>query len=181
MSLQCLISRTRRFLANTYQRSFFAPFRITPSVAVAWRMSASRAVIAALTPFVKAEEEYRRHLTKHNGSGITEEFAKNICNEHFRLTSHLAQLERMPSPPRPVRRLRTATEYLQQAFEQQGIEYHDLTGQEYHEGRLDFENIAVAEIDPSLTKPKIVVCENPVIFLHGKLIQTARGIVARPP
>ncbi|CAK0781955.1 hypothetical protein CCP3SC15_90021 [Gammaproteobacteria bacterium] len=180
MSLQYAASRVRRFLAGAYQYSFPAPFRIVPSVAVAWQMSAAWAAIAVLAPFGKVVEEYQQRLTKNDG-GITEEFAKGLCNEHFRLVSHLAQLERMTDPPRPVRRLRTAAEYLQQTFEQQGVEYRNLTGQDYHEGRLDFENIAPAEVDPSLTTPKIVVCEYPAVFLRGRLIQTARGIVARPP
>ncbi|CAK0777457.1 hypothetical protein CCP3SC1_80028 [Gammaproteobacteria bacterium] len=180
MSLQYVASRLRRFLAGAYQRSFPAPFRITPSAAVTWQVAAPWAAITVLASADSVMEEHRQRLTRHS-DGITEDFVKDLCNEHFRLVSHLTQLERMADPPRQVRRLRTSVEYLQQAFEQKGIEYFDLTGQDYHEGRLDFENISPAEVDPSLTIAKIVVCEHPAVFLRGRLIQTARGIVARPP
>ena len=143
-------------------------------------MSAPWAAIATLVSVGKIIEECQQRLTGSN-DGVSESFAKDLCNEHFRLVSYLTQLERITDPPRPVRRLRTSAEYLQQTLEQKGIEYLDLTGQDYHEGRLDFENIAPAEVDPSLTTARIVVCEYPAVFLRGRLIQTARGIVARPP
>lgn len=180
MYLNNLFSRLRRFKACIYQGLFLKPFRIKPSINVMWHMTNNHALIASLAQFIKAKEQCC-HLEHYKKNCITDEFAKNICNEHFRLTHHLAQLEKIPNPPRSVQRIRSTAEYLKQAFIEQGIEYYDLTGQDYHAGRLDFENIAAAEVDASLNKPKIIVCENPAIFLHGKLIQIARGIVARPP
>jgi len=145
--------------------------------------SYQRIYLIFLAPFINKNQHYinKKPEEHYEKLSINVEFVKNICNEHFRLIYHLTQLEKIPNLPRSVHRLRTTAENLKQIFEQQGIEYYDLTGQDYHEGRLDFENIALAEIDLNLNKPKIVICESPAIFLNGKLIQCARGIVARPP
>ena len=180
MSLQHVIARIRRAVAGAYQRSFPIPFRITPSVAVLWQVPANCAIVVALAPVGKTTDEVHPRTTK-NEESLTEAFASALCNEHFRLVSHITQLERTVDSPRLMRRLRNTAEDLQQIFAQQDIEYCDLTGQDYHEGRLDFENIAPAEVDTSLAKPKIALCEHPAVFLKGRLIQTARGIVARPP
>ncbi len=185
MLLRYTVAYVRRWWVCAYQHRFPGPFRITPSVAVVWQRSSHCAIVAILAGVGKTMEAGQQETSRSDA--IPEAFARNLCNEHFRLASHLAQLDRMDrmdrmvDSPRILRRLQNAALDLQRVFEQYAIEYRDLTGQDYHAGRLDFENIAPAEVDGSLTNPKIVVCEHPAVFLCGKLIQTARGIVARPP
>ncbi len=179
MVLQYATAGLRRLRARVYQQSFPAAFRITPSVAVLWQMSESSAMATMLAVAGPAREESRRRMTRAEGE-IPTAFANNLCNEHFRLVSHLVQLEKTPNAPRLIRRLWSVAEEMQNVFKQQEIEYVNLTGQDYHEGRLDFENIAPAEIDSSLITSRIVVCEHPAVFLRGRLTQSARGIVARP-
>jgi len=165
-----LIAYWRYLWGNIYQHIFPQPFRIIPPVTAKWEQSADDIALDILTAQIASTPTEL----------IPPQFACELCNEHFYLVTHLKKLDGAPAEIRFLRRLHNATENLQQVMANYGIEYRDLTGQDYHEGRLDFTNIAPAEIDTALTTAKIVICEYPAIFLHGKLIQPARGIVARP-
>lgn len=111
---------------------------------------------------------------------VNESLAQGLCNEHFRLMRTLSKLERGDKPPREARRLRATLEEMLQLFDQYGFTYQDISGQDWHPNRMDFEQFAEADIDPTLTRSKIRVCERPAVFLNERLIQTAKGIVARP-
>lgn len=169
MSIKSLAAYWQFLWANLYQRIFPHPFRIIPATAPGQQTADDNAIETLLTNLPQAAP----------AALIPVELARELCNEHFYLISHLKKLENTDNM-RLLRRLRSVADNLQQIMARYGIEYRDLTGQDYHAGRVDFTNFAPAEINPALNTAQIILCEHPAVFLDGKLIQTARGIVARP-
>ena len=69
---------------------------------------------------------------------------------------------------------------LRSALESGGIEYKDLSGQEYDPGRRDFEPLGQAQPSPGIVRPTIMQCESPAVFVQGRIAQKARGVVGVP-
>ncbi len=198
------------FTGWLHQWTFPQPFRIRPVRAGRYLRALAQAVLrateAARAGRQQAEEcraelatecfareraqaelgECRRESTRRDpvGAVLDAKFLVAIGNQHFRLRRNLAQLAQhsqdTDAPP-PVRRIARALGELELVFEEYGVECLDLTGQTYDIGRRDFEQIAAAEVVLGLSRETITLCERPAIVVAGKLIQTARGIVSRPP
>ncbi len=107
-------------------------------------------------------------------------FITSFCNDHYRLHRNVEQLENEGKSSKELRSISRALQNVEELLEQHEIQCLDLTGQEYHVGRTDFNPLGEPEEIKGLHSMKILQCERPAIYLAGKLIQQAKGIVARP-
>jgi hypothetical protein len=108
------------------------------------------------------------------------DFVISLCNDHYRLRRNVGQLENERTSSKELRSISRALKNVDALLEQYEIQCIDLTGQEYHAGRMDFNALGEPEEIKGLDTMKILQCERPAIYLAGKLIQPAKGIVARP-
>ncbi|HEX4961292.1 MAG TPA: hypothetical protein VF173_10675 [Thermoanaerobaculia bacterium] len=153
------------------QRTFPPEFRIDPTGEEDWSASFVAAISEA-TAKAKPLEPPR--------PALDEDFAVALCNQHFRLRRNAEQIVAETGESKELRSIQRALQSLSDVFERYGIECRDLTGQAYDFLRLDFEQIGEPEIVAGLDGAKIWRCERPIVVVDGKLIQKARGIVARP-
>jgi len=112
---------------------------------------------------------------------IDADFAMKLCNGFHSLKRTAARLEKEGGNEREVRNLRRVFERADPLLEAYGIRYVDRTGNTYDDGLKDFEPLGRPEEVEGLTVKKIDLCECPAVYLHGELIQRARGTVAVPP
>jgi hypothetical protein len=104
----------------------------------------------------------------------------SLCNDHYRLRRNVEQLEKEGKSSKELRSISRALKNIETLFDRYEIQCLDLTGQEYHVGRTDFGPLGEPEEKKGINTMKISQCERPAIYLAGKLIQQARGIVERP-
>jgi hypothetical protein len=78
------------------------------------------------------------------------------------------------------RRMGNQLNRVMEVLEKQGVEVRDLTGQEYHAGRLDTHEPPPPEIRADLERPMILRCSEPVVLRRGQLLQKARVMVGMP-
>jgi len=135
-----------------------------------------------LENFVLARENYLSQRVKELASSPAPkpDAIVGLCNDLFRLRRNAEQQAAEGINSKEVRSSARALEHANNMLKDMGIEYIDLTGEVYDDGRTDFDPIAEPEIAPGLDRMKILRCERPVILLNGKLIQKGRGLVVKP-
>lgn len=107
-------------------------------------------------------------------------FIVELCNQYFRLCSHVASLSRERRATGEMKPLQRALERVQKLFEGEAIVCLDLSGQDYDEGRADFERFGEFERRQGLVGRLIVECERPLVMSGGRIWQKAKGTVAIP-
>lgn len=171
------------------QWRFPAEFRIRPtdpqdpSLALAMALAATADAEAAArreSAALAAEVAALHEKAAAAGPSIPSTLAVALSNECFRLRRNADQLPSDERESKEVRSIRKALESITEAMRGQGIEYVDLTGQDYVSGRVDFEQIGAQEPQGGLTREQISRCERPAVLLNGKLLQKARGLVVYP-
>lgn len=111
---------------------------------------------------------------------IPPNLALALANYYFRLSRNAERLGVEGGESKELRSIRRVLEDLTDALREHGVECIDLTGQDYDPGRVDFEQLGVPEVQAGLARDRIGRCERPAVLLNGKLLQKAKGIVARP-
>lgn len=119
------------------------------------------------------------HKGKTKGS-MNVDFVISLCNDHYRVRRNVEQLESEGNSSKELRSISRALGNVGTLLEKHKIQCLDLTGQEYHVGRTDFDPLGEPEEKEGIDTMKILQCERPAIYLDGKLIQQAKGIVVRP-
>ena len=162
----------RRLLAILRQWTYPREFRISVGRASDWHDSPVQVSVGVLPePPPEAEPA---------PPALDPSVAVDLCNYYFRL---LANAKQMEADGRECKELRSMTRQLdrfQETLEDYGVSCTDLTGQVYDDTRVDFEPVGEAEVQAGLDRRRIVRCECPVVMMNGKLLQKARGVVARP-
>ena len=105
--------------------------------------------------------------------------AIELCNGLFRLRRSTSVMESQGIDCKELRNIHRALENVDSLLNKHGIEYQDLTGQIYDDGRTDFDPIATEE-QAGADRKRISLCERPAVWSGKRLIQPARGIVAVP-
>ena len=116
-----------------------------------------------------------------SGTPVDEGMIKGLCNSLFRIEANVAQMQAEGSAAKEVRSITSGVSQFKEALTKAGVKMVNPTGQIYDIGRADFEPLGEAQIQEGLRKPLIKICERPAIFIGGRLIQKARGLVVRPP
>lgn len=111
---------------------------------------------------------------------INRKFLISLCDDHYHMRRNVKLLMKEGNSSRELRSMERSVRKVDELLEDNGVLCLDLTDEFYDPGRNDFEPLCEAEEDPSLTESKILRCECPAIWLKGKLIRPASGIVARP-
>ena len=115
------------------------------------------------------------------GAPVDEAMIKGLCNSLFRIEANVVQMQAEGSAAKEVRSITSGVNQFKEALTKAGVKMVNPTGQIYDVGRADFEPLGEAQIQEGLRKPLIKICERPAIFIGGRLIQKARGLVVRPP
>ncbi len=105
-------------------------------------------------------------------------FAVALCNNLYRLDRSVARAAKQGSDE--ADRLRDHLARLRTDLKEKGIAYEDLTGQQYHSGRADFEPLGTPQPVEGLRWPTIVQCERPAVLRRGEILQSAKGVVGIP-
>jgi hypothetical protein len=111
-------------------------------------------------------------------AGLEKSFVLELCNNFHRLSRSAKPFQETNSAE--AGRMNRNLDQLKKVLHDNGIECVDLTGQAYDPGRADFEPLGEPQATPGLTRKTIIQCERPLVLLHGKLLQPAKGIVGRP-
>ncbi len=126
----------------------------------------------------------RLQLTADGGAARVlldqKKFIVELCNQYFRLCSHVANLSKEKRVTGDMKPLQRALERVQKLFQGEAIVCTDLSGQDYDEGRADFERFGEFEIRQGLVGRVIVECERPLVMSGGRIWQKAKGTVAIP-
>ncbi len=120
-------------------------------------------------------------LTSSNSAALPEDFVLGFCNAYFRLQKNARLMEAKNAPPRELRGITLALQKISGLLEAHEIECRDLGGELYDDGRADFMPLGPPEESPDVQDRRIGICETPAVFLRGKLLQPAKGIVQVPP
>ena len=153
-------------MARVRQRRYAREFRIQTDGDTVIASAFQRAVREALRP--------------RDAGAASPALVIELCNELFRVARGADQLQAQGRDSKELRSIRRALTNIGTALEEQQICWVDPTGQEYDEGRVDFEPIAEAAPVPGLQCRRISLCERPAVLIRGKLVQSARGLVERP-
>lgn len=113
-------------------------------------------------------------------TAVPPEFAVDLCNAYFRILRNAGQMQRDGIDTKELRGIHGALARMDEAFHEIGIDCRDLTGQVYDEGREDFEPLPEVRVEDGLDTVRIAACERPSVYVHGRLVQKARGLVSRP-
>lgn len=173
-------------LARLRQWSYPAELRIHPGPESVW-LEDLAAAAAALgrdggdAVHARADVAPTTAAADPTAAGVDPRFVTDLCNELFRLKRNVDQLQADGSETPEVRKIGRAIGRLEDLLAQAGVDSRDLAGERFDDGRVDFEPLSEAEVDPSLAHATITRCERPRVVLLGKLVQRARGLVARPP
>jgi hypothetical protein len=114
-----------------------------------------------------------------NDARANEDFAKAISNALHRLATASVRMSNALDD-RQQKLLARALGRVNQALSDHGIECLDVTGERFPEGRKDFIAEGEPQRDPTITEPIIATCDQPVVRLHGKVIQRGRGSISIP-
>lgn len=158
------------------QKTFPPEFRIDPVEEEDW----SASFVVAVSEVMALAKKVKPLDPEPSPPALAEDFAVALCNQHFRLHRNAEQIAAETGESKELRSIQRALRSLSEVFERHGIEFRDLTGQAYDFLRLDFEQIGELEVVTGLDGAKIWRCECPVVLVNGRLIQKARGVVARP-
>lgn len=85
----------------------------------------------------------------------------------------------LPDGDEAIRRLKRVMEAVWEAMEANNVKVQEHTGENYDEG-MALEVLDV-QIDPSLTRAKVVETVKPSIFVNGRLVQWGIVIIGKPP
>ena len=129
----------------------------------------------------QAAEEAAKEAATAPGAALPKTLAIELANQCFNLGRNLAQMEGDEALAPRRQRLGRVLDRMNRILEEHGVRWVDLTGQRYEEGRLDFQSLGPPQEVAGVTEPIIRQTECPAVFIQDKLVQTARGIVARPP
>lgn len=154
------------------QLPFPQPFRIP------WQGDGTDFLVGMALPGIREATrppEASYDLPAHLDVGLI----KAIGNQRYRIESGLANLVKTLGETRELRSIRRASDKLTSAFGVK-VEVIDLTGQTYDERRTDFVPLGEPEPSAEVTRKTIWACEQPAIYICGKLVQQAKGIVAIP-
>jgi hypothetical protein len=165
------------------QKTFPLEFRINDPGGEDWVVALASAVSEAMALGPAKSSDARRSEAKRPGelqSAVNEGFAVALCNHHFRLRRNAEQLAADGGDSKELRSIRRALESLSEVFARYGIECRDVTGQTFDFLRLDFDPIGEAEPISGLNEQRIYRSECPAVLINGRLVQKARGIVAKP-
>jgi hypothetical protein len=163
------------------QRIFPVQFRIEVEETGDWVNLLAVVVSEAFTAAKHQKTESGlTKAAKESPPSVDTDFALALCNSHFRLRRNAEQLALEGKDSKELRSITRALKNIDQLFEKYGIESRDLSGQTYHDGRVDFEPIGEPELIPGLDTPKIGRCECPAVLVNGRLIQKARGLATKP-
>jgi hypothetical protein len=117
-------------------------------------------------------------VTKNDMMNV--DFVISLCNDHYRVQRNVEQIEKEGKSSKELRSISRALKNVGALLEKHNIQCLDLSGHEYHVGRTDFDPLGEPEEKQGIDTMKILQCERPAIYLDGKLIQPAKGIVAKP-
>jgi hypothetical protein len=184
--LESLVARLRQWRVPS-------EFRVDTADAAGWVESLTRALVAVspptseLAPPAAPPELQQAPVpdvpTGRGGGeamdGLDNKFVISLCNDYHRLRRSIRRtLESTPAAH--TKFVDRAIEDLEYCLKERGIECRDLTGELYHHGRKDFDPIAPATPVAGLEHSRISACELPLVRVHGRMIQLARGLIERP-
>ncbi len=156
------------------QRAYPAPFRIYAPKSSEWQ----QALVRSLSHLTAPPQE------PPGPSGppraIPDMLAVALCNNHFWIGCQIGQMEKEGIDSAETRNVKRCLDALKSALEKNDILSIDLTTQGYHAGRLDFEAFGKPEVRPGLAYSIITMCESPVVMSGRRLLQKARGTIAKP-
>lgn len=112
------------------------------------------------------------------GAGLDKDFIVTLCNNLFRLDRSVQRAAKQGSEE--AERLQDHLARLRRNLQEKGVTYEDLSGQQYHSGRADFEPLGSPMASPGLNWPTILKCERPVVLRNGEVLQCAKGVVGTP-
>jgi|GEM_PF-1329772 len=183
----------QRIWAALRQWTFPPPFRISPRglegpggifAALLSVLSAERAEThQQLDAVAKKVNEILQSLNQEpqcSANSLSPSFAKALCNHCHRLDLNIEQMNTENLNHKELKSNARALDRIREALKTHHIEYRNLSGQIYADTRGDFEPLGPAQPQPGLDRKTIIRCDRPVVFLDGKLIQRASGIVGRP-
>lgn len=167
--------------AKLRQWAYPPEFRIQ----IDWESQWAERLGAALSQALSLAKSQAAKIAELNTSGqslnlVNPDFVISLCNDHFRLRRNAQQMQKEGHDSKELRSIGRALENVDHLLEKNNIQCLDLTGEPYDDGRNDFDPLGEAEKIPGLNEKTILRCERPAIWLQGKLIQKAKGIVARP-
>lgn len=108
------------------------------------------------------------------------DFIVALCNYYFRLNRNIRKIEESGQEVRELSKMKRAIADIQYLLDEHQVELKDLTGEIYDVGRGDFETLGEPIEKPGMDQMRIHLCERPVVRMNGKLLQKAKGVVARP-
>jgi hypothetical protein len=103
----------------------------------------------------------------------------DLCNRLHQLSRTVEKAKEQGAAE--ADRLRSHLSRLAKTLGEHFIDWEDLTGQAYDPGRSDFEPLGEPQLVPGLARKTIIQCERPVIRFKGKVAQSARGVIGKPP
>jgi len=165
-----------RFIAAVRQRTFPAAFRIDSHDVRAWGEGLAQ-ILAQVT---RLQEELSRQ-PQTSPPAMEPKTAVGLCNELFQIRRNVVAAEQTKGSCKELRRIQEALGDIDGLLKAVGVEYFDLSGQEWDPGRNDFESLGKAQEVPGLVRHKILLCERPAVRIGGKIVQRAKGVVGRPP
>ena len=166
-------------LTSLRQWTYPAAFRIRPKGQYD-RQQALADILAQLELYPQTSESPPVPGEDRSGQLIPDELAVTLCNSSFWIGRQIQQMESEGLQGKEIRSIRRSLKRLESALDANGIRCVDIQGQRYDEGRLDFEPLGEAEIRVELEHKTIISCECPVVTYGERLLQKARGTVARP-
>ena len=171
-----MLSAFYRFRQWKYPKEF----RIVSNSKELWNELVISSIIQIFSELILLETDERQEKSPDLLKEINSEFLITLCNGHFRIKRNIELLMGENLKRKEVRRIWRTLERLDNYFHEIGLQYIDLTNEPYDPGRSDFEPLGEPEEVNGITEKTILQCERPAIWFQGKLIQPAKGIVARP-
>ncbi len=107
--------------------------------------------------------------------------AVDLANLFHRFRRNVRQLEAAQGDLLETKNLAIVTEKMEKLLKEQGMVCKDLSGEPFDEGRVDFDPIpGTPEVRAGIKYPLISSCERPLVELHGRQLQPAKGFVVHP-
>jgi hypothetical protein len=116
-----------------------------------------------------------------SASTLDKDTAVDLANALFRLEQNASAVLQTTGAERLGRSLQRSIERLRESFERWNVRLLNPQGQAYSgPQRTDFERLGDPVPTPGLSGARIGACERPAVWLEGKLIQAARGVLEVP-
>jgi hypothetical protein len=103
-----------------------------------------------------------------------------LCNDLYRIRRNNRLLAQGGADNKEIRTIGRAIERLDRVLRDKEIEYFDLEGRQWDDRHLDFDFLPPPEEVAGLMFKRIGPCECPLVKIHGKIVQRARGILQVP-